>query len=259
MPELPEVETVRRSLEPFLAGRRVVELRFLSPLVAGGRQRELASAVAGQTIHAVSRAGKHLLLNLDRGALDIHLRMTGKLLWNVQPGVHARAVLVLDAGTLVFDDIRQFGRFVWRVGRPPVGPDALDVEVTEFTRLLRAHRRTIKPLLLDQTVLAGLGNIYVDEILFGAGIHPKARSVTVSQRRLAKLHEVMKRVLLEAIDAGGSSISDYVNAAGQPGRFQERHCVYGKTGEPCPHCGTPIRRIVVTQRGTHFCPSCQKR
>jgi len=259
MPELPEVETVRRSLAPLLAGTRILEIRFLSPLVAGGRPDSLAAALAGRTIQAVSRIGKHLLLCLDKGLLDIHLRMTGKLLWNAEPGAHARAIVTLDKGTLVFDDVRQFGRFVWRHDQPPVGPDALDIDAQKFVNVLRARRGAIKPLLLRQELLSGLGNIYVDEILFRAGIHPNARSARLSKPRLARLYAEMRTVLGEAIAAGGSSISDYVDSSGQAGRFQQSHRVYGRTGEPCPCCGTPIRRIVVTQRGTHFCPVCQKR
>lgn len=259
MPELPEVETVRRALAPLLAGRRILDVRFLSPLVAGGEPAKLQSALSGRRIQGVSRRGKHLLVSLDRGLLDIHLRMTGKLLWNAEPGPHARAVIFLDQGVLVFDDVRQFGRFVLRDGPPGVGDDALDIDAPAFVRCLGACRGAIKPLLLSQRRISGLGNIYVDEILYRAGIHPLARSAKLSRRRRANLYVQMKAVLQEAIDAGGSSISDYVNSAGQPGRFQNEHRVYGKTGEPCPHCGTAIRRIVVSQRGTHFCPACQKR
>ncbi|MCC7155856.1 MAG: bifunctional DNA-formamidopyrimidine glycosylase/DNA-(apurinic or apyrimidinic site) lyase [Bryobacterales bacterium] len=259
MPELPEVETVRRSLAPFLVGARILEVRFLSTLAAGGRPDALAAALVGRTIQAVSRTGKHLLLRLDSGLLDIHLRMTGKLLWNAEPGPHARAILTLDNGTLVFDDVRQFGRFVWRKEPPPVGPDALGIDAPAFIDVLRAHRGAIKPLLLRQDLLSGLGNIYVDEILFRAGIHPNARAARLSRPRLSRLYSEMKTVLGEAIGAGGSSISDYVDATGQRGSFQQRHRVYGKAGEPCPRCGAPIRRSVVSQRGTHFCPVCQKR
>lgn len=259
MPELPEVEVVRRSLAPFLVGARIVEIRFLSTLAAGGRPDALAAALAGRTIQAVSRTGKHLLLRLDKGLLDIHLRMTGKLLWNAEPGPHARAILRLNRGTLVFDDVRQFGRFVWRDEPPRVGPDALGIDASAFIQALRAHRGAIKPLLLRQDLISGLGNIYADETLFRAGIHPNTRAAKLSQPRLAKLYTEMKAVLGEAIEAGGSSISDYVNASGQRGSFQQQHRVYGKAGEPCPRCGAPIRRIVVSQRGTHFCPVCQKR
>jgi formamidopyrimidine-DNA glycosylase len=211
---------------------------------------------------ALRRRGKQILAELDLGLLYIHLGMTGKLLWNAVPGKHARAILELDSGRLVFDDIRQFGRFEYYASLPEqlarVGPDALEVGFDEFYQRLRARRTRIKPLLLNQSVFGGLGNIYADELLFRARIHPRTPASRISRRRAQTLHSELGPLLRTAIEQGGSSISDYVDADGQRGRFQMRHQVYGRTGMPCLNCGTPIRRIVVGQRGTHFCPKCQR-
>lgn len=262
MPELPEVETIRRSLAPHLEGRRIIAARFVSPLAADRCPETLASRLEGAKILRVDRLGKHLLIRLDYGTLDIHLRMTGKLLWNATSGPYARAVIELDHGRVVFDDIRQFGRMRWYppgIDPPNLGPDALGLEFAAFEARLRGRRGRLKPLLLDQEVIAGLGNIYVDEALFRARIHPMCLVARLGRTRLLRLHQAIADVLAEALAAGGSSISDYVDARGEPGGFQLRHQVYGRTHTPCPQCGVPVRRIVVAQRGTHFCPRCQRR
>ena len=263
MPELPEVETVVRTLAPQAAGRTILDARFLSPIAAGRRPEELAARLRGRRIQAVRRAGKFILAGLDEGILSIHLRMTGKLLWNAAPGPFTRAVLELDSGSILFDDVRQFGRMAWCAQLPPdvarLGPDPLLIAPDAFAAGLRAHRGGVKALLLNQAFLAGLGNIYVDEALFRAGLHPLARASRVSRARALRLHAAIVAVLSAAIAAGGSSISDYADAQGRPGGFQRFHRVYGRQGEPCPQCGAPIRRIVVGQRGTHFCPCCQRR
>lgn len=257
MPELPEVETVLRTVAPRVEGRRILAVEFLSPLAAGGLGEELKGRLRGEVIRAVRRHGKRLLLDLNHGLLDIHLRMTGKLRFGEDIGAQTRAVFTLEDGTLRFDDVRQFGRIVWRESDPPQGPDALKLDAEGFVAVVAGRRGRIKSVLLDQKVVSGLGNIYVDECLFRAGIHPLARRV--SRARLRRLHEAVVEVLREAIECGGSSISDYVDAEGRRGRFQERHRVYGRAGEPCTACGAPVRRIVVAQRGTHYCPQCQKR
>lgn len=262
MPELPEVETVRRTLAPRVEGRRIVSVRFLSPLAAGGRPEELSAWLAGRRVERLERWGKHLLLRMEDGtALDIHLRMTGKLLWDGDLGPHARAVVDLEGGRVVFDDVRQFGRMrAWEAGEGPagLGPDAWGLGWEEFAGRLRGRRGWVKPALLNQSVVAGLGNIYVDEALFRAGIHPLARVAGLGAGRLRRLHGAVQAVLGEALAAGGSSISDYVDAEGQRGGFQERHAVYGREGMPCVRCGAPVRRMVVGQRGTHYCPRCQR-
>lgn len=260
MPELPEVETVVRSLAPLLTGRTIVSASFTSRFVTPGDRRKLASQVAGRTIQSVRRRGKFIVVTLDRGALSIHLGMTGKLLINGVPGEHAYGIFTLDDGVLIYDDPRQFGRIEWSAARTDrLGPEPLEIGVDEFGRRLRARKSRIKPLLMNQAFLAGMGNIYVDEALFAAGIHPLAIASRLSAARAARLHQAIREVLTLAIEHRGSSISDYVDANGDRGEFQLLHCVYGREGQPCVNCGTPIRKIVVGQRGTHFCPKCQKR
>jgi formamidopyrimidine-DNA glycosylase len=262
LPELPEVETVVRSLAAHLEGQTIASAVLSSHFVTRGDLHGTARLLAGRRILALRRRGKQILAELDSGLLYIHLGMTGKLLWNAVPGKHARAVLEFETGRLVFDDIRQFGRFEYYTSLPKqldrVGPDALDVGFTEFYERLQAHRTRIKPLLLNQSIFGGLGNIYVDELLFRAGIHPRRLASRISRKRAETLHSELGPLLRAAIEQGGSSISDYVDAGGQRGRFQIMHQVYGRTGMPCLVCGAPIRRIVVGQRGTHFCPKCQR-
>jgi formamidopyrimidine-DNA glycosylase len=258
MPELPEVETIVRGLAPRLAGRRIVNAEGLSALVAPGDLGWLR----GRAITGVRRHGKFIVIDLQPGpdALAIHLGMTGKLLTAGGLTPYTRAVFTLDQGTLYYDDIRQFGR-IEKAG-PRVlrlGPDPFEIGEAEFVARLRSRRAMVKPLLLNQTFLRGMGNIYTDEALSRAGIHPRALSNRVSRERAARLYRAMVEVLSESIARGGSSISDYVDADGRAGAFQLLHRVYGREGEPCMACGTAIRRVVIAQRGTHFCPRCQKR
>jgi formamidopyrimidine-DNA glycosylase len=255
MPELPEVETVVRTVAPWLTGRRLVELRAFTHKPWA----QSLDQAAGQTIHAVRRYGKFILLELDRGLLAIHLGMTGKLLAEGARGPYTRAMLVCDGATVTFDDVRQFGSVRWLAHAPEgLGPDALEIPADDFRDRLRRHRGGLKALLLNQSFLRGLGNIYADEALFRARIHPLATGARLSRLRALRLHGAIAGVLVEAVSKGGSSISDYVDADGRPGWFQFEHKVYQRTGEPCQVCGTPIRRILVAQRGTHFCPCCQR-
>lgn len=259
MPELPEVETVVRSIAPHLVGRRIVAAKFTSKHVTPGNTARLARNLEGRTVESVRRRGKFILVKLDQGLLSIHLGMTGRLLARGIPEEHTYGVLTLDDGVILYNDPRQFGKIEWspqRVER--LGPEPLEISLQDFQKRLKRKAR-IKPLLLNQSFLAGLGNIYVDESLFAAGIHPLASAARVSAPRAAKLHQAIQEILTAAIASGGSSISDYVDAQGQKGWFQVRHCVYGREGEPCVNCGTPIRKIVVGQRGTHYCPRCQRR
>ena len=188
--------------------------------------------------------------------------MTGKLLWNGEPGPYTRAELELGQGRLLFDDVRQFGRFEFYRSLPvsvrKLGPDALAISLDDFHQRLHARTGAIKALLLNQTFLGGLGNIYIDESLFQAGINPRAKARRLSRIRVARLYASIREVLTAAIEHRGSSISDYVDGDGEPGGFQNLHQVYGMKGSPCPRCGTAIRRIVIAQRGTHFCPRCQR-
>jgi formamidopyrimidine-DNA glycosylase len=257
LPELPEVETIVRALGPVLTGRRVVEARFFAARVMRGAPEP---ELAGHCVLEVTRHGKHILLRFDHGTLAIHLGMTGKLLVDGEATPYLRALFLMDGCRLLFDDIRQFGRMAWGEGLPEhvagLGPDPLEIGEAEFALRLGERRTRVKALLLDQRFLRGLGNIYVDEALHRAGVHPLA--VALSRKRARALHGAIQTVLREAIAGGGSSISDYVDTAGRRGSFQESHRVYGREGEACLRCGEAVVRIVVGQRGTHFCPRCQR-
>ena len=246
-------------LAPRLAGRRILEARFYSKLVMRGAADP---PIAGLSVQAVRRHGKNILIALDGGILVVHLGMTGKLLMDAETTPYTRAIITLDQGVLLYDDIRQFGRITWSEELPlhvsRLGPDALSITIEQFTVMLKARKSRIKPLLLNQQFLSGMGNIYCDEALFISGIHPRALAARLSRIRILRLHTAMQDVLTLAIEKGGSSISDYVDPEGRKGNFQMFHKVYGKEAEPCVQCGTPIRRIVVAQRGTHFCPKCQR-
>lgn len=222
----------------------------------------MARLLRGTRIESVERRGKHLLITLDRGFLHVHLGMTGKLLWNAPTGPHTRAILHLSEGVLIYDDIRQFGRFEVTPALPAalsgVGPDPLTLPFDAFYERLHQRSGAIKPLLLNQSFLGGMGNIYTDEALFAARIHPLTKASQLSKKRAASLHQAIQELLNLAIEHRGSSISDYVDAAGERGGFQNLHQVYGKENQPCPRCGGAIRRIVIAQRGTHLCPRCQR-
>jgi formamidopyrimidine-DNA glycosylase len=260
VPELPEVETVVRSLAKRLKDRRIVAASFTSRLVTPGDRKKLASRLVGRTIRSVARRGKFIVMTLDEGALVVHLGMTGKLLLDASTTAYTHGVFTLDDGVLLYDDPRQFGRIEGDVRRvAKLGPEPLEIGLEDFTARLRSRKTRMKALLLNQAFLAGLGNIYVDEALFRAGIHPLASAARISRPRAARLHRAIQDVLTLAIEHRGSSISDYVDADGERGNFQILHQVYGREGEPCANCGTPIRKIVTAGRGTHFCPKCQKK
>jgi formamidopyrimidine-DNA glycosylase len=278
MPELPEVETIRRTLDPLLRGRQIERFHLYWPrTLAKPSLDEFRAAVEGRYISGVSRRAKLIIIGLDSGAaITIHLRMTGELLFapdrrtavDHARSAHLRAAFDLSGGAaLLFYDVRKFGRITY------LDPDALaelDREFgveplsDEFTAatldaLLRRHRRQIKPLLLDQRVIAGLGNIYVDEVLFRAYIHPLQRSDAIPADKVTALHRAIREVLLTAIEHQGTTLRNYRTGAGDEGGNQAFLLIYGKKpGTPCPRCGTPLQRIVVGQRGTIFCPNCQR-
>jgi len=262
MPELPEVETTVRSIAPYITGHAILHAKVFSHRVTRANFAVTTKALIGATIQTVRRRGKQIFVELDRGVLYIHLGMTGKLLWNGTRTKYARAVFDLDNGTLIFDDVRQFGRVEYFREIPDflarTGPDALTVTASEFLARLKRHRGHIKPLLLNQAFIGGVGNIYADESLFASGIHPRARAHRLTKRRAENLHSHIVAILKAAIQNHGSSISNYVDADGASGNYQQHHNVYGRTGEPCPACGTAITRIVLGQRGTHHCSRCQR-
>ena len=268
MPELPEVETVRRTLAPALEGRTISAVSFCWPRTCVGNAGETEARLAGQRIERLERHGKYLLLHLrkdGRGSLlIIHLRMTGNLLLNGAPGKYTRATMALDGGIrLVFQDIRKFGRWQWSERLPArlaaLGPDPLEIGPDEFAARIASRKARLKAMLLDQEFLRGLGNIYADEALFRARLHPLRLGISVGRRKARDLHAAIQDVLRDAIGAGGSSIRDYRDGRGAPGGFQRQIQVYGKAGTPCVTCGTRVRRLLVAQRSTHFCPRCQRR
>ncbi len=262
MPELPEVETIVNIIAPRLAGRRVVSAEFLSSIVlrhcASGDPRQLVQ----QPVRRVERRGKFILIHLENQVLVIHLGMTGKLLFDSGRTPYTRAIFAFDGCTLFYEDIRQFGSIEWSPNVPRrielLGPEPFDITPDEFFQATRGRRTPVKALLLNQYVVRGLGNIYVDEALWRAGILPRILAGRLSRPRTARLLAEIQNVLHEAIEQRGSSISDYVDADGRKGDFQLQHKVYGREGKPCARCGTPIRRMVLAQRGTHFCPKCQR-
>ena len=227
-----------------------------------GPRVQTAKHLTGAVILAVRRYGKQILIELDRGLLYVHLGMTGNLLWNATPGKYSRAVFELEGGTLVYNDIRQFGRVEFYRKAPAhltrVGPDALEVDFTTFFARLKQRKGPIKPLLLNQAFLSGVGNIYADEALFAARIHPRTSARRIGRGRAETLYSSIMEVLHAAIKHRGSSISNHVDARGAPGSYQKMHAVYGRAGEPCVRCGVPIRRIILGQRSTHYCPRCQR-
>jgi formamidopyrimidine-DNA glycosylase len=271
MPELPEVETVAADLRPLLAGRRFADAHVLWPrTVAEPDPTTLAERIHGRQVIDVGRRGKYLQIALDSGEMLVfHLRMTGQLavVSDGDPALtdsHLRAWFDLDSGEhLVFVDARKFGR-IWLVddiervvGR--LGPEPLDWTFTPevLAERLRGRRSAIKTLLLDQTVVAGLGNIYADEALFMAGIHPLRPAAGLSTEEVVRLHDAIRQVLREAVSDRGTLLRDYRTPYGPEATHQEHLRVYRQTDRPCPRCGTAIQRIRVSQRSTHFCPHCQ--
>lgn len=277
MPELPEVETIARGVHERVRGDRIVQAWFsgLSEPFKTPVARQ-SKGLAGRAFLAVHRTGKHIVCELGAASRSdgqaeaqwiVHLGMTGRLLVTtpdapVAPHTHAR--LSLESGReLRFVDPRRFGRLEFRsLGaagpfRAP-GADPLAIGAEEFAALFRGRKLAIKAALLNQTLLAGVGNIYADESLFHAGIRPRRAAGRLTRAELDRLRQALQEVLHHAIRLGGSSVSDYVDANGVRGFFQLKHCVYLRTGEPCRRCRTAIRRILLAGRGTHFCPHCQR-
>lgn len=274
MPELPEVETYVRELAPLLRGRQVLDATVSWPrTIALPAAEEFIAQIAGQRFADFSRRGKYMLLGLADGlTLIVHLRMTGHLrivAGDAAVDAHTHVVMRLDNGQrLIFQDARKFGR-MWLVADPaPVlahlGPEPLSVDFSADYLTMKLHGRSapIKALLLDQSLVAGVGNIYADESLFRARLHPLRPAGTLHPSEVAALHGAIQEVLRLGVaragsSLGGSSLQNYSRPGGAPGGFQEEFQVFRRTGQPCAQCGAPIERIVVAQRGTHYCPHCQ--
>lgn len=263
MPELPEVETVRRDIRPYLKGELIKDVKAFDPRnfqkITPLKFRE---AVVGEKILDVDRRAKYLIFKLKSGkAFVIHLGMSGNVLF--APDKYVKAIFSLSHGKkFYFSDMRLFGK-IWFYPKYPeydLGPEplALDFTAEKFKQMLKQHKTAIKPLLLNQKFIAGLGNVYAVEALFRAGIHPKRLANTIDHKQAAKLHKEIQKVLLEALGFRGTSVRAFVNASGKKGSFQLHLKVYDRKGEPCYKCRKPIKRIVLGQRGTYFCPRCQK-
>lgn len=270
MPELPEVETIARGLAKRITGD-VIESVWLGskpePLKSPAAQIE--AALQSKKISDVRRSGKHIVFDLQAPGANgsasqwiVHLGMTGRLLVcspDQETEKHTHAVLRLESGREVrFVDPRRFGRLAVIENFTPPGAEPLKTSAEDFAILFRGRKTPIKSALLNQKLLSGVGNIYADEALFRAGVRPRRRAASLTREELARLHKGLQQVLKEAIRLGGSSISDYVDSNGEEGFFQLKHRVYGREGQPCRKCGTPIKRVVIAGRSSHYCPQCQK-
>jgi formamidopyrimidine-DNA glycosylase len=285
MPELPEVETVARGLAQRVTGD-IIESVWLGkkPEPLKSPAKEIAAVLEGSRITGVRRVGKHIVIDLERekpkrssarkaqanksrqpstsAQWIVHLGMSGRMLVcdpNDELAKHTHAVATLASGReLRFVDPRRFGRLSVADGFETEGKEPLDIALEDFIPLFRGRKTPIKSALLNQKLLRGVGNIYADESLFRAGIRPKRSAASLTKADLQKLHPMIQKVLREAIALGGSSVSDYVGSDGEEGFFQLKHRVYGREGEPCLVCKTPIKRIVIGGRSSHFCAKCQK-
>jgi formamidopyrimidine-DNA glycosylase len=270
MPELPEVETVARSLRPKIIGRKIIGVRNSWPRhIDRPEYSEFSERIRGRIITNVARRGKFLLFPLDNAdSLIIHLRMSGHLAViksETPTDKHTHTIFELDNGQeLQFRDTRKFGRVYLVTNQDEVlgklGPEPLESEFTaeKLSEILRGRRRAVEPFLLDQTMIAGIGNIYADEALFYAGLHPQRKTDSLDTQDIKRLHEGIQHVLQLGIQREGASISTYLKPDGEKGNMQEDVMVFRRTGELCFTCGEPIQRIVLGGRSTHFCKNCQK-
>jgi formamidopyrimidine-DNA glycosylase len=289
MPELPEVETIARGLASRVTGD-VIESVWLGskPEPLKSTASEIVATLESKRIGAVHRIGKHIVFDLENGGRAsstvkrkssqksskesvppsntaqwiVHLGMTGRMLVcdpDQALEKHTHAVAKLASGReLRFVDPRRFGRLSVAHGFEAAGSEPLEVELDAFIHLFRGRKTPIKSALLNQKLLRGVGNIYADESLFRSGVRPRRRAASLTRKELVLLYAAVQEVLKEAIALGGSSVSDYVDADGEEGFFQLQHRVYGREGEPCLVCKTPIKRVVIAGRSSHYCPNCQK-
>lgn len=273
MPELPEVESVRRGLEPYIAGRTFTSVEVLHPRANRGQEEPLAALLEGRTIAAAARRGKFMWLEFAdedvsdpaRDVLFIHLGMSGQVRIGAVDSPHVRIRAVLDDATPIsFVDQRTFG--YWRLApwrtMAHIAPDPLepDFDITAAARRIRAKKTAVKVALLDQTVVSGVGNIYADEALWAAGISPLKKANTLRQKDAVAIVHAATEVMRAALDVGGTSFDAlYVNVNGESGYFDRSLHAYGRGGQPCDRCGTELVKTVVGGRGTHYCPTCQRR
>jgi formamidopyrimidine-DNA glycosylase len=273
MPELPEVETVVRGLRGCIAGKTIRDIEYCAPHLRKLNLRGFAGKAAGRTIDSINRIGKNIFINLDDGAVFlVHLRMAGRLLYCGQEipqddHNHLKMNFIRNGEALVFRDVRKFGHFIYiPSGKKPayiesmkLGEDALQIDRESFVEILRSKSRMIKPLLLDQSVIAGLGNIYVDEILHKCRVHPQKLSSGIAKRKLREMYANMQKILVFSIENMGTTFDSFSGVNSEPGRNQNYLLAYNNAGKLCSLCGKrKIKRIVVAQRGTFICTNCQR-
>ena len=272
MPELPEVETLVREIRPLVSGLVLSQVRIFEPAILKTPADFFKRKLSGKKILTVSRRGKFLVFELSgKFKLWFHLGMTGQLLWTL-PSVprdkHVHLVLEFENSShqLIFRDIRKFGKIfmtngavdLWPEGIRLLAQDPFEMGPQTFKGILKGRDGRIKSLLMNQRLIAGIGNIYADESLYEARVHPRSKPARLSAQRLENLYSAIRKILEQAIQHGGSSIDDYLHADGGRGRFQNCHKVYGREEKPCFACGSLIRRIRLSGRSSFFCPQCQK-
>ncbi|MBX9655940.1 bifunctional DNA-formamidopyrimidine glycosylase/DNA-(apurinic or apyrimidinic site) lyase [bacterium] len=273
MPELPEVETVVRGLRPLFVGQTIARCAHASPLMIDADSRNFVKQLSGRKCLRIDRQGKWIFCRLDGDdTLAIHLGMTGRLSVEpfdreILPHTHLRLCFTGEKNELRFRDPRRFGEillvngesFEERFGPNRLGPDALSIKASHLSACMESTTRAVKAVLLDQRSLAGVGNIYADEALYEARIHPGQPGRELTKDEIQRLATTVRAVLKRAIQSGGSTIRDYVDASGEPGSFQNKHRVYGREGKPCKRCRSPIEldRSIVSGRSTHWCRVCQ--
>lgn len=271
MPELPEVETTLRGLALHLLGQRIAGVAIRHPKLRWPVPRNLATLLNGKTVRNVRRRAKYLLLEFDHGTLILHLGMSGSLRLlpvGTPPDKHDHFDLVLESGSLMrLRDPRRFGAVLWHEGNveehpllASLGPEPLDkgFDAAYLHQATRKRSAAIKQAIMDSRVVVGVGNIYANEALFRAGIRPQLAANKVSLARCAKLVRAIRQTLSAAINAGGSTLRDFTNSAGEPGYFQQHYYVYARAGQPCRQCGTMIRQARQGQRSSFYCPKCQR-
>ncbi|MBR9866726.1 MAG: bifunctional DNA-formamidopyrimidine glycosylase/DNA-(apurinic or apyrimidinic site) lyase [Oceanospirillales bacterium] len=270
MPELPEVETTRRGIEPHVEGRTITALTVRQPKLRWPVPEQLSEWIVGSRISSVTRRGKYLLINLPAGSVMIHLGMSGSLYMvsSDQPAAyHDHVDLVLDSGmALRLTDPRRFGSVLWQpVGQQhllleALGPEPLSSDFTAdyLQQRCDGRKQAIKQFIMNSQVVVGVGNIYANEALFSAGIHPKRAAGNISAARLNRLVVEIKTVLARAIEQGGTTLKDFVGGDGKPGYFKQQLNVYGRGGELCHHCKSTLKEIRLGQRSTVYCPECQR-
>ncbi|WP_417503029.1 bifunctional DNA-formamidopyrimidine glycosylase/DNA-(apurinic or apyrimidinic site) lyase [Marinobacter sp.] len=270
MPELPEVETTRRGIAPHCEGQTIDKIKVRNGSLRWPVPENIAEQMEGQMIRTVDRRAKYLFLNLDHGTAIIHLGMSGSLRIitdNAPAQKHDHIDLVLSSGvTLRFNDPRRFGCWLWAdpaAAHPLIaslGPEPLSPEFNGrmLFQLSRSKNTPVKAFIMDSHVVVGVGNIYANEALFKAGIHPRRKAGRISLDRYQRLAEAIREILGAAILMGGTTLRDFVNSDGKPGYFAQSLLVYGRTGEPCPECETPLKEIRMSGRSTVYCTRCQR-